>query len=198
MSQAVRLSLLCAALLTCAAPAAMAQLSAGAPGAQSQSKKEADTPEPPPPAIPGAEPSLDLVAPPSKPSAEMNPNDALFDSISRGDLAAARDAVNRGADLNAHNVLGQSPLDSSIDLNRSDITFLLMSLRPSSTTPGGSEDGQADAQGQPAPAARTVKQAKTKPIRARRTVQTASVSAPQRSSDGGTPNPAAGFLGFGR
>lgn len=196
MRQAVRLSLLCAALLMFAAPAAMAQLSAGPPGAESKAKKDADTPEPPPPAIPGAEPSLDLVAPPSKPAAEMNPNDALFDSISRGDLAAARDAVNRGADLNARNVLGQSPLDSSIDLNRSDITFLLMSLRPSSTTPGGSEDGQADAQAQQAATGRPTKLAKAKPVRARRPVQTASVA--PRSGDGGTPNPAAGFLGFGK
>lgn len=197
MSQAARLSLICAALLTFAAPAAMAQLSAGPPGAQSQGKKDADTPEPPPPAIPGAEPSLDLVAPPSKPASEMNPNDALFDSISRGDLAAARDAVNRGADLNAHNVLGQSPLDSSIDLNRSDITFLLLSLRPSINTPGGSENGQADAQAQQA-AAPPLKQAKAKPARTRPQVQTASAVLPQRSGDGGTPNPAAGFLGFGK
>ncbi len=190
MFQAVRLSLLCAALLTCAAPAAMAQLSAGAPGTQGQGQgqgKKEDVPEPPPPAIPGAQSSPDLVAPASKPAAEMNPNDALFDSISRGDLAAARDAVNRGADLNAHNVLGQSPLDSSIDLNRSDITFLLMSLRPSTSTPGGSEDGQAEQ-------ASTVRAVK-KP-RARPPVRT--VSLPQRSSDGGTPNPAVGFLGFGK
>ncbi len=194
MFLAVRISLICAALLIVAAPAARAQLSGGGgppggahgagSGIQAPNKKEEA--EPPPPAIPGAESSPELVVPPSKPAAEMNPNDALFDSISRGDLVAARDAVNRGADLNAHNVLGQTPLDSSIDLNRSDITFLLLSLRPSLNTPGGSENGQAEQE-----TTRPVRQAKAKPAR----VRTVSV---QRSSDGGTPDPAAGFLGFNR
>ena len=31
---------------------------------------------------------------------DLQPTDALFDAINRGDIAAARDALNRGADLN--------------------------------------------------------------------------------------------------
>jgi ankyrin repeat protein len=59
----------------------------------------------------------------------MNPTTALFDAINRGSLNAAKEALNRGADMNARNVLDQTPLDMAIDLNRNDITFLLLSLR---------------------------------------------------------------------
>jgi ankyrin repeat protein len=59
----------------------------------------------------------------------MPPTDALFDAINRGDIAAARDALNRGADLNGVNVLGMTPMELSVDLGRNDISFLLLSMR---------------------------------------------------------------------
>jgi hypothetical protein len=73
----------------------------------------------------------------------LSPNDALFDSIDRGDIVAARDAVARGADLSATNAVGQSPIDESVDLGRNDITFLLVTLLHA----GGAEI--TDAQGGP-------------------------------------------------
>src|SRR5271166_4778306 len=82
-----------------------------------------------PDALPGARTDKERVTPADRNATEMDPNDALFDSINRGDLSTARDAIKRGADLHAHNVLGMTPLDLSVDLGRNDITFLLLSLR---------------------------------------------------------------------
>jgi len=143
-----------------------------------------DKPQEPPPAIPGAQPDENAaVAPADKLAAEMSPNDALFDSISRGDLAAAKDALNRGAQLDAHNVLGQTPIDASIDLDRNDITFLLLSMRP------------AVGAGQPEAVAAAT------PARGRKggkSVVEASASARgvQLSANRGQPNPSVGFIGF--
>lgn len=53
----------------------------------------------------------------------------LFTAINEGNVPYVRDAINRGADLEGHNILGQTPLDMAIDLNRNPITFLLLSLR---------------------------------------------------------------------
>src|SRR5271165_456866 len=75
---------------------------------------------PQPPALPGARSDKAMVAPPERPLSDMQPNDALFDSINRGDIASARDAISRGADLGAKNVLGMTPLELSIDLGRND------------------------------------------------------------------------------
>lgn len=61
---------------------------------------------PEPPALPGSRPGADVVAPSDKLATDMAPNEALFDAINRGDLAGARDAINRGADLHAQNILG--------------------------------------------------------------------------------------------
>jgi hypothetical protein len=126
----------------------------------------------------------------------MAPTAALFDAINRGDIIAARDALNRGADLNAQNVLGMTPIDLSVDLGRNDITFLLLSMR------GGSDQAAAKvatARG-PAPAVRH------EPARRQRgVVVSAGVAvqapAPPRTAplfahDGGAPVPQAGFLGF--
>ncbi|OAG72156.1 ankyrin repeat-containing protein [Gluconobacter japonicus] len=80
----------------------------------------------PPSALPGAEASDDDGG---HARTDTNPTTALFDSINRGSLNAAKEALNRGADMNAHNILDQSPLDMAIDLNRNDIMFLLLSMR---------------------------------------------------------------------
>ena len=138
----------------------------------------------PPPAIPGAEFSGD-VAPATKNPAAMSPNDALFDAINRGDGPAARDAMSRGAQLDARNVLGQSPLDAAIEANRNDITFLLLSLRGANGNGGAPHARLASTQ---APSTKPTKSAKAAPAPA----------APVRtvSADRGTPNPAIGFTGF--
>jgi len=84
-----------------------------------------------PPAIPGARAGGSPVVPAEKPPSDMTPNDALFDAINRGDIAAVRDAINRGAELRGKDILGLTPTELSIDLGRNDITFLLLSMRGS-------------------------------------------------------------------
>ena len=149
-----------------------------------QDEKKSDKPEAPPASIPGAQPDADAVVIPSdKVAAEMSPNDALFDAINRGDLAAAKDALNRGAQLDSHNVLGQTPTDAAIDLSRNDITFLLLSMRGSVPTHAAT----AVAHG-PAPAGHakaTLAHATLRPVKRAPVV-----------ADRGTPNPAVGFTGF--
>jgi hypothetical protein len=125
----------------------------------------------------------------------MEPNDELFDAINRGDIAAARDAISRGADLGGRNVLGMTPMELSVDLGRNDISFLLLSMR-----------GDTGAR---QPASATAAAEKPQPARPGKTRQAAAVAkaatpsqpaAPQNprlfSGDGGAPNPNAGFLGF--
>jgi ankyrin repeat protein len=123
----------------------------------------------------------------------MQPTDALFDAINRGDIATARDAISRGADLQGQNILGMTPLELSIDLGRNDISFLLLSMR-------AADDGR----NRQAPAAKvTAKTIMTKqappphsPTRVAASAPTPAQSARLYSGDGGTPNPNAGFLGF--
>ena len=54
----------------------------------------------PPPALPGAR-SVGGPAAAQRPPSELSPNEALFDGVNRGDIVAVRDALSRGADLNA-------------------------------------------------------------------------------------------------
>ncbi len=138
----------------------------------------------------------------------MSPNDALFDAINRGDVAAARDAMSRGADLNARNVLGMTPMELSVDLGRNDISFLLLSYR------GGSDNGGGAPTQATAPTAHQLAAKRSKgsarAIRAasrgrapvgRAESRVAVQAAPQAprlfANDGGAPVPSAGFVGFG-
>ncbi|HEY3847593.1 MAG TPA: hypothetical protein VGL95_10815 [Acetobacteraceae bacterium] len=163
----------------------------------------------PPPALPGATSHADTVAPATRIPTDMSPNDALFDAINRGDIAAARDAMSRGADLNAQNMLGMTPMELSVDLDRNDISFLLLSYRSSDTSRSASAPGQG-AQGQVAqgqakvatPGARpkaaaariTGRREQVVPVK----TEAATPQAPRLfANDGGTPVPGAGFLGFG-
>jgi hypothetical protein len=158
-------------------------------------------PEPPPDAVPGAKPRQPA-APMTKAATDMQPTDALFDAINRGDIASARDALNRGADLNSVNVLGMTPMELSIDLGRNDITFLLLSMRGEDSGRGSRAMARSDtaaapaktAQGKPAKAGRVKQQeAAAKPA----PVATKPVATPKLfAQDGGTPQPSAGFLGF--
>src|SRR5437763_7517012 len=52
----------------------------------------------PAPALPGSRPAV-APAPAERLPLDMAPTEALFDAINRGDMAAARDAIGRGADL---------------------------------------------------------------------------------------------------
>ena len=152
----------------------------------------------PSPALPGAASNTGAAAPAARSPTDMEPTDALFDAINRGDMAGARDAINRGADLNGHNILGMTPMELSVDLGRNDISFLLLSLRPS-------DDGRS--RPPPVATATAVRPAPARPQKqeARRsqppaTVQVAVPAQAQTarlfSGDGGTPIPNAGFLGF--
>ena len=142
----------------------------------------------PPPAIPGAV-SAGEAAPASKNVGEMSPNDALFDAINRGDAGGARDAISRGAQLDAHNVLGQTPTDAAIEANRNDITFLLLSMR--GAVGGGNRPHVTRV------SARSV-QAPVKGSAHRRTTAHVTQVAAQTPvvADPGRPNPAVGFNGF--
>jgi hypothetical protein len=163
----------------------------GSPGATQQQ----------PPALPGAASKANRVTPSERPPTDMQPTDALFDAINRGDIGAARDAITRGADLRGRNILGMSPMELSIDLGRNDISFLLLSMR-------GADDGRnrqppvATAAAK-TPPARQARQAPVHPPSAPspRVAASAQQPAPSQtarlfSGDGGTPVPNAGFLGF--
>jgi hypothetical protein len=184
-------------------PSVPGQVPAGVGRAAAAQSEASQKPAPAlPSAIPGAK-ARGPVAPATKNANDMDPNEALFDAINRGDIGAARDALNRGAELNATNVLGMTPMELSVDLGRNDISFLLLSMRGEG---GGSErQGKpiplpSQANSRPAPVASKTP-AKTRPAPAPR--QTAVAERPPAApklyaGDGGTPQPSAGFLGFGR
>lgn len=183
--------LLASGALMIAVPAE-AQLMNNMAGARRETGADAAKPEktePPIPAIPGERPSAP-VAPALRPALDMSPTEALFDAINRGDLAAARDAINRGADLNGKDVLGESPLELSVDLGRNDISFLLLSMRRVIGT--DQPQNVALGAGPPAPPQRGRRHQHQ--LRAAE-LETSSAAAPV-SLGGGTPVPAAGFLGF--
>ncbi|MFT8789938.1 ankyrin repeat domain-containing protein [Komagataeibacter saccharivorans] len=135
----------------------------------------------PPAALPGAESREEEHG---HANSDMNPTDALFDAINRGSLGAAKEALNRGADMTGHNVLGQTPLDMSIDLNRNDITFLLLSMRTfSDSDPRFTDSNDAGGEDDGPPL--------TMPRHASTTVDR------RYDASGGHAQPSIGFLGFG-
>ncbi|MGH7082234.1 MAG: ankyrin repeat domain-containing protein, partial [Acetobacteraceae bacterium] len=98
------------------------------PGPVVRTPARAAPPVPPPPGLPGAVHNGGTPAPPSPSESGLSPTAALFDAINRGDLGAAREAIGRGAQLDAKNVLGMTPLELAVDLDRNDIAFLLLSI----------------------------------------------------------------------
>ena len=182
-------------LLLAAAAPAMAQMpmSPAATGFQPIVKPDstAAPQQAPASALPGARPGRGAAAA-DKSVADLAPNDALFDAINRGDIGEARDAINRGADIRAENVLGMTPLELSIDLSRNDITFMLLSLR-------GATGGALSAKAAAAAATQPVATKPTKLVEKRLVARPA--PKPQvfaASADTGEPDPQEGFLGFGR
>jgi hypothetical protein len=155
--------------------------------------------EPIPDAIPGAKARVPA-APATKPLTDMAPNDALFDAINRGDIAAARDSLNRGAELDAVNVLGMTPMELSVDLGRNDISFLLLSMRGEDSGRGSrsvGRDGPAGAAGAKTVAAKVGHPGdKPTPHGKPATAAIRPTTPKLFANDGGTPLPNAGFLGF--
>ncbi len=157
---------------------------------------------PAPPALPGAQSSG--AAPPNRIPLDMPPNEALFDGVNRGDIGAVRDALSRGADLKAHNILGITATELAIDLGKNDIAFLLLSMR-GADRPRGSARGQQAASSpfaggdSPRPT-----RAGSQRVAAERPAPPPRTAAPkpqpdyarQYANDGGAPAPSAGFLGF--
>ena len=163
----------------------------GGGGGSDEDAKAAAAANAPPPALPGAVPS-DAAAPSGHAALDMNPTAALFDAIDRGDLTAAKDALSRGADLAGTNVLGEKPIEMSIDLNRNAITFVLLSMREpdtDATTQVASASTSTDKAGNVAVNARSA--------RHQGPVEQAAYTSSRKADDGGTANPQIGFLGFG-
>jgi hypothetical protein len=183
----------------------------GTPTFASKGAGQAPKKEDAPPAVPGARAEPTAVAPAERNAADLPPTEALFDAINRGDLPTARDAINRGADLNGINVLGLTPLELAVDLGRNEISFVLLTLR------GGNGYTTAHA---PAPlpqptraerqaAARTARNGARggrtddftgsnggEAVAARPPANTVPQAARLFAGQGGTPIPQAGFLGF--
>jgi hypothetical protein len=161
----------------------------------------------PPDAVPGARSRPDTVIPLKGGTADLAPTEALFDAINRGDILSARDAINRGADLDSTNLLGLTPIELSVDLGRNDISFLLLSLRGAA---GSSQAARqpAGAPAAPAPPAKMTAAERREAARLAAANARAPANTPVAPSaihtptlfagDGGAPVPAAGFLGFDR
>jgi hypothetical protein len=153
----------------------------------------------PPPVLPGTKSSPEAAAPTQSP-ADMSPTEALFDAINRGDAAAARDAANRGADLQGQNQLGLTPLDLSVDLGRNDISFMLLSMRGgdassrniarSGVGPGGADDAVLRA------GTKAFGRSRATAVLARGAEEPVAEAPRVYSGGGGAPIPAAGFVGF--
>jgi hypothetical protein len=155
-----------------------------------------------PPVLPGTKAAPEAAAPTTSPT-DMSPTEALFDAINRGDLPGARDAVNRGAQLDARNELGMTALDQSVDTGRNDITFMLLSMRSDSPTArnvarAGTAGGDLFTRGAPPEASRAPIRPRVVAVSSREPADDEpAVATPRYSSgDGGAPIPAAGFVGF--
>lgn len=150
--------------------------------------------EPAPPVLPGTKPASEAAQPTQSP-ANMSPTDALFDAINRGDMAASRDAINRGANLESTNLLGLTPLELAVDLGRNDISILLLSYRPEdngSAPPPAQTAADTPAGGAPVLARRARRVA----VQALAETTAAPGLPRLHAGDGGAPVPQAGFLGF--
>ncbi len=188
LPRAAAMSLLAAGLATGLAASAGAQ-SRLEGGKFARPDSETRKPEiAPPRGLPGARGERMRAAPAERPPSEMRPTEALFDAVNRGDVAAARDAITRGAEIEGRNILGLTPLELAIDLGRNEMTFLLLSMRGmGASTPPAVPVREA------APAHR----AAPRPAPARVAPVPAAPARQRQAGGGGTPMPSAGFLGFG-
>lgn len=168
----------------------------------SQRGDQQTKPDVQPPVLPGTKTAPEAAAPTVSP-ADMTPTEALFDAINRGDLAGARDAMNRGADSHALNVLGLTPLELSVDLGRNDISFMLLSMREDDAASRATARNGVDLKGadrggvlRAGATPRAVSRARAAAISADASEDTVVETPRLYSGGGGAPIPAAGFLGF--
>lgn len=192
-------ALLAGATLVTLAPAAMAQGQMPLRNQAQQRNNQGIAPERAPAALPGARSTGP--ARPSASTAGMKPNEALFDAVNRGDIGSAREALSRGADVDARNVLGLTPVQLSVDLGRNDITFLLLSMRNSGSgrssapPPNISRAAASPSRMAPAPVYTAPRRAAAAPS-APATPRPMATATATPGRDPGTPAPQAGFLGF--
>ena len=209
------------ALFACAAWPAAAQLPGGisslgglsgaatSPGgiAGQQPQQNKSTEQSAPDAVPGARARTDSVVPLKGGTSDLAPTEALFDAINRGDILSARDAINRGADLDSTNLLGLTPIELSVDLGRNDISFLLLSLRGATGSAAASQQPLGAGGAGAAPSTAAERQAAAKLARANAVAQARLKANPREAAktaqtpvlfagNGGAPIPTAGFLGF--
>lgn len=145
-------------------------------------------PENLPPALPGFGSQAPSPVPGVSKPQTGDPTAQLFSAINSNDYNSAQDAISRGADLNAQNALGETPIDLSVALNRNSITFMLLSARnvagDDDSTSGGQMSGTPTAPATNTPAV---------PIKLIESPNQPTVP----GNNPGVPNPSAGFLGFG-
>jgi len=152
-------------------------------GAAPQARQR--VPDTAPAGVPGAV-TAPLATAPSLQKIVGDPTTVLFTAIDKNDYGAAQDAVSRGADLNAQNPLGETPLDMSVALNRSTITFMLLAAR--NEEGGSSSASHTLSPPHFAPAPTVIVSDHTPAPRPQ--------PVPVMGNNPGTPDPAAGFLGF--
>lgn len=161
------------------------------------SRSQPEAPREQPPALPGVAArrgQAPIAA--ETPPASMNPNDALFDGISRGDIATVRDAVARGADVNARNALGLTAVESAVDQGRPEVMFYVLSIRGmAGNAPPPLQPARGARAARPEPVQRT--RPPTAREEARAQVATVTPRLPQLwQANGGAAQPSIGFLGF--
>ncbi|MDB5318000.1 MAG: hypothetical protein JWO24_3844 [Rhodospirillales bacterium] len=206
----MRKTLPVALLLSIAALPALAQGGFGGPGgaggaAPQTQARPGSAPAGPPPALPGLAARRAPEAIPGDTTRVLEPTAALFDAITRGDLPASRDAVARGADLDARNVLGLTPVDAAVDRGRNEILFYLLSARSTVRNPSAPPEAN-DTPQQRAARQRAITAERLAAERATSRSAAAAPAAVQRTAapqsprlfanDGGAPRPEVGFLGF--
>jgi len=195
----MRLYVISAAVMAMLAlsPAARAQeVPNGQSGPAVQPKPE--TPDIAPPALPGAGQIGGIAtAPKVARQNQGDPTAELFTAINGDDYNGAQDAISRGADLTAQNALGETPLDLSISLNQNAITFLLLGARNEDAGPPPAAAQTTAAVATPKYRRHAEPAALDSPPMARSTPAAVPPPAPAPGNAVGTPNAAAGFLGFG-
>lgn len=184
-------------ILTFACAPGFAQMSmggmGGSPGAPGGAPApQVHVPDIAPPALPGAGSAPLATGPVMQKPTTGDPTTALFSAINSGNYNSAQDAISRGANMNAENTLGETPLDLAVALNRTDITFMLLAAR---NEMGDNDSGAATPTVMTAPSPNSMARkphitpvTETTPLRA---------TVPVMEDNPGTPNPSAGFLGFG-
>jgi hypothetical protein len=175
------------------APAAFAQNSPTGAMQAPKLQPQGDAQQPLPAAIPGAnDQALQTTQSVAQPQSG-DPTAQLFTAINAGDYSSAQDAISRGANLNAENSLGESPIDLSVALNRNSITFMLLAARNDSGDDSDGSAGAAPVASAPAPAPRgptPIAKSNAEPV------NMVEQPNPAPANNPGTPNSSAGFLGF--